>query len=145
MSDAGGYTLQLGRPFAPAAPTWTYTAPEKKEFYSFFISGAQRLSNGNTLVCYGSKGTFFEVTPEGEEVWRFVNPAVGPEGSSVMEDERKPGNIVFRVHRYMADHPAFEDKDLTPGPVLTEYLKDQPVGMPLTLEAYTERNAMLTK
>ena len=54
------------------------TAPRKsRDFYSFFISGAQRLANGNTLICSGANGTFFEVTPEKEIVWKYVNPVKG--------------------------------------------------------------------
>jgi hypothetical protein len=137
MEDNGGYTIKPGFPFAPSAPEWSYSAPKKEDFYSMFISGAQRLSNGNTLICEGAKGTFIEVTADGKEVWRFVNPAVGPKGSSTMDEERKPANIVFRVHRYAPDHPAFEGKDLTPGSELNEYLKTNPVAMPMTLEDYT--------
>ncbi|MEA1997318.1 MAG: aryl-sulfate sulfotransferase [Gemmatimonadota bacterium] len=53
---------------------WEYTSTRKKDFLSKYISGAQRLPNGNTLVCDGSKARLFEVTPEGELVWEFVNP-----------------------------------------------------------------------
>ena len=28
----------------------------------------------NTLITLGPQGVVFEVTPDGEEVWRFVNP-----------------------------------------------------------------------
>ena len=37
----------------------------------------QRLPNGNTLIDYGVKGTFSEVTPAGQEVWRYVSPYTG--------------------------------------------------------------------
>lgn len=143
MNDAGGYVLKPGMPFGPATPTWMFTAPEKMNFYSFFISGAQRLSNGNTLICFGAEGIFFEVTREGKEVWRFVSSAVGPEGANMLVDE-KPSNIVFRVHRYPPDHPAFVGKDLSPGPNLADYLKENPVRMPLTLEQYLDRNVHRT-
>jgi len=39
------------------------------------MSGAQRLPNGNTLICTGFSGTIFEVTPEKETVWDYINPA----------------------------------------------------------------------
>src|SRR5262249_2956242 len=61
-------------------PVWSYTAPKKSDFYSFFISGAQRLPNGNTLICAGALGTFFEVTPEKEIVWKYKNPVKGGMG-----------------------------------------------------------------
>lgn len=35
---------------------------------------AQRLANGNTLICEGDCGRIFEVTSDGELVWEFVNP-----------------------------------------------------------------------
>ncbi len=137
MDAKGGYAIVPGEPFGPKAPTWEYTAPNKEDFYSMFISGAQRLPNGNTLVCYGAKGIFFEVTPGGEEVWRYVNPVIGPEGSSHSDAKKKPSNIVFRVHRYATDHPAFSGKDLTPGLKITKYLESHPVKMPLSLESVT--------
>jgi hypothetical protein len=45
-----------------------------------FISGAQRLPNGNTLICSGANGTIFEVTPKKKVVWKYVNPAKGGMG-----------------------------------------------------------------
>lgn len=50
---------------------WEYAADD---FSSGYISGAERLPNGNTLVCEGGRARLFEVTPEGEIVWEFVNP-----------------------------------------------------------------------
>jgi Arylsulfotransferase (ASST) len=70
----GGYTRQPGKTFGPDAPVWSYTAPKKSDFYSSFISGTQRLSNGNTLICSGANGTIFEVTPDKAIVWKYINP-----------------------------------------------------------------------
>jgi hypothetical protein len=53
---------------------WEYTSTPKENFLSRYISSAQRLPNGNTLICEGSKGRLFEVTPQKEIVWDFVNP-----------------------------------------------------------------------
>ena len=43
-------------------------------FYSRYISSAQRLLNGNTLITEGNIGRIFEVTPEMEIVWEYVSP-----------------------------------------------------------------------
>ena len=43
-------------------------------FFSPFISNAQRLPNGNTLICEGSSSRIIEVTPKLEIVWEYVNP-----------------------------------------------------------------------
>jgi hypothetical protein len=60
--------------FGPAEALWSYSAPDKKDFFSSYISGAQRLPNGNTLINEGAYGLVFEVTPEKETVWKFSNP-----------------------------------------------------------------------
>jgi hypothetical protein len=46
---------------------WSYA---NTDIFSSKISGAERLANGNTLICEGDFG-FWEVTPEKEIVWRY--------------------------------------------------------------------------
>lgn len=139
-----GFHREEGKPWGPKGPAWSYTAPNEKDFYSFFISGAQRQPNGNTLVCEGSSGTFFEVTPDKKEVWRYINPANPPAPESDDEEanrSRGPGflqHTVFRVYRYPYDYPAFEGKDLSPGPLLTEYLKENPAKTPINRQTETD-------
>jgi hypothetical protein len=57
---------------------WAYTGLDSDRavwtFYSFFISCAQRLPNGNTFIDEGMNGRFFQVTPRGEIVWEYINP-----------------------------------------------------------------------
>ena len=60
-----------------------YTDPQNKsDFFSSHISGTQRLANGNTLICSGEQGRFFEVDSGGKIVWEYVNPyeGQGPRG-----------------------------------------------------------------
>jgi len=47
------------------------------DWHSWHISGAQRLSNGNTLICDGPAGRLFEITSDGETVWEYLNPYAG--------------------------------------------------------------------
>ncbi len=67
----GGYRRPVGEPFGPAAPVWIHREPR---FFSARLSGAQRLPNGNTLICAGEQGRIFEVTPGGEIVWEYSSP-----------------------------------------------------------------------
>ena len=69
----GRYQQAVGKPFGPVGSVWSYSAPKKSDFYSPVVSGAQRLPNGDTLICSGSDGTIFEVTTAGELVWKYVN------------------------------------------------------------------------
>jgi hypothetical protein len=75
---------------------WTYQEPQEYNFFSPRISNAQRLPNGNTLINEGSFGRFFEVTPEGDVVWEYVNPYFGPPTAPAKLQD----NWVFRVYRY---------------------------------------------
>jgi len=43
-------------------------------FFSIYISSAQRLPNGNTLITEGATGRIFEVTNDKEVVWEYVSP-----------------------------------------------------------------------
>jgi len=70
---------------------WQYGAESGKEFFfSFNISSAQRLPNGNTLITEGANGRVFEVTPNKEIVWDFLSPLAGPQGPRVYRAYRVP-------------------------------------------------------
>jgi hypothetical protein len=47
---------------------WTFSSRNNTSFYSTIGSGAQRLPNGNTLVCSMNDGHFFEVAPSDSSV-----------------------------------------------------------------------------
>jgi len=120
VDGLGNYTPPApGEPFGPVAVDWMYIADPPENFYSGSLSGAERLPNGNTLICSGSSGEFFEVTLDGEIVWRYVNPMrpIGP----LTQGEAPANNIVFRVVRYAPDYPGLAGRDLTPGAPLELY------------------------
>ena len=72
--SSGRYRVTEKGSFVPARIVWSYSGTEQQRFYSGHISGAERLSNGNTLICDGEQGRVFEVTPQGKIVWDFLNP-----------------------------------------------------------------------
>lgn len=58
---------------------WEYKRPvpgpgENYRFFSYYISSAQRLPNGNTLINEGDTARVFEVTPSGDLVWEYLSP-----------------------------------------------------------------------
>jgi len=79
---------------------WSYTAKRNHlSFYSPHMSGCQRLRSGNTLICEAAKGCLFEVTPERDVVWEYVNPYWH-------EDEQgQIYNWVYRARRYERGGP----------------------------------------
>lgn len=54
---------------------WEYRASPPAAFYSETKGAAQRLPNGNTMICDSNSGRVFEVTREGRTVWEWLNPA----------------------------------------------------------------------
>ena len=62
---------------------WVYD--KGLQFHSTYTSSAQRLLNGNTLICESVTRRVFEVTPDGDTVWEFIGS--GP-----------------RAYRYPYDH-----------------------------------------
>lgn len=77
IDSSGRYKLQRGRAYGPDKPCWEYAAENKAEFFSAAISGAERLPNGNTLICSGMQGRMFEVSAAGKVVWDYYNPFAG--------------------------------------------------------------------
>jgi hypothetical protein len=53
---------------------WSYQAPDPDDFFTPSKGSNQRLPNGNTLIANSDHGQAFEVTPDGEVVWRFLCP-----------------------------------------------------------------------
>ena len=76
---------------------WEYSVAgqERFRFFSHYISSAQRLPNGNTLITEGADGRFFEVTPDREIVWEYVNPFFSRQNPIV--------NNVYRAYRVPYD------------------------------------------
>lgn len=59
---------------------WQYKADPPEDFHTSALGGAQRLPNGNTLIANSHSGEGFEVTPEGEIVWRYLSPHKNDKG-----------------------------------------------------------------
>jgi Spy/CpxP family protein refolding chaperone len=95
----GRYARTPGGSFVAPQLIWSYSAPKKSDFYSSFISGAQRLPNGDTLICSGANGTIFEVSPAKEIVWKYVNPV--RRGSAPIGPPVPAGKIMTSIARHM--------------------------------------------
>ena len=105
MDADGRYTIEPASPSARTSPCGSTRPRIRRISTPSEISGAHRLPNGNTLICAGVRGTFFEVTPAGETVWEYVNPVVH---NGILAQGELPGldhrghnwNAVFKIHRY---------------------------------------------
>jgi hypothetical protein len=87
---------------------WSYEAEPPTGFWSHICSSAQRLPNGNTVVCESGSGRLFEVTEEGKIVWQFISPFYADMGRYGLT------NLVYKAKRYGAEDPALAGKDLAP-------------------------------
>ena len=83
-------TLEIIWQYTPVEAGFVKMADNYK-FYSGYISSAQRLPNGNTLITEGSDGRMFEVTAGHEIVWEYISPffALG-----------ENTNYLYRAYRY---------------------------------------------
>lgn len=118
---ARGFARETKKAFGPSAASWSYTAPTPQDFYSFFISGCQRLPNGNTFICEGQSGRLFEVTADRRIVWEYLNPFGGEipasfGGANPNKDPKAPNPVlpvsVFRATRIPPDHPGLKGRTL---------------------------------
>lgn len=102
VNPDGSYALVVGSAYEPAGLTWTYPETADTSFFAQNISGSQRLANGDTLICDGPDGYFFEVNSGGVVVWDYDY-----------------GSGAFRVERYGTDYAGFIGTELEP-PALPE-------------------------
>jgi len=109
----GNYTFESNKPFAPDKLYWTYADEIPISFFAPNYSGAQRLPNGNTLICSGPTGFFCEITPNNQKVWQYKNPVsivgIAKQGSSIA------GNSVFRAELYPSDFQGLAGRDISQG------------------------------
>ena len=120
-----GYRRTEGSAYPPDGLEWTYVAETPTDFYAAYASGVQRLPNGNTLVVHGPAGTIFQVTPDGETVWKYVVPLLRRarmrqwyQASADGDPEIFHTNDMYRAYWYPPDHPGLQALDLTPGAYL---------------------------
>ena len=84
---------------------WQTPTGPNRELDSSYISGAERLPNGNTLICSGAQGRLLEVTKGNEIVWEYVHTS----------------HHIFRAHRYAPNFcPQFKGLPPAKGPAVTE-------------------------
>ncbi len=78
VNETGSYFLAPGSRYGPSSLNWSYTATPTTSFYATRISGAERLLDGDTIICNGITGVFFEVTPDNDIVWSYTNTYPSP-------------------------------------------------------------------
>ena len=113
QASDGSYAVDPTLPFGPTSAEWRYGEDESERFFSAFLSNAQRLPNGNTLINSGSPGNIFEVTPEKEIVWEYEIPLNGnnpaPQGFNIFN------NSTFRAYKFLTSYAGFDGIDIEIG------------------------------
>ncbi len=111
-TSPGVYSYSNG--YLPSTADWTYTDPvDQTNFYSPILSSGQRLPNGNTLICEGLYGSFFEIDANNIIVWEYINP--DSKNGILTQGVVPSANPVFRAFRFAEDYSAFDGRDLSPG------------------------------
>lgn len=116
-SSPGVYTYTPNTAFGPLAAEYSYSdqSVSPSPFFSNIVSSAQRLPNGNILVCAGRDGEVFEIDAFENIVWEYINPINNLNGTVASQGDPAPsGNILFRAIKYAPEFSAFDGRDLTP-------------------------------
>jgi len=144
LKEDGTYAREVDTAYGPTELTWTFEDPGK--LFSPRISSAQRLPNGNTLICSGTQHLLLEVTEDAKIAWMYRNPPryripskasgevalkseVAP--ADMTDEERaalrvdggiplEDGGTMFKAVRYPLDYGAFQNRDLTPKALTVE-------------------------
>lgn len=104
---------------------WKYSSKNNISMFSTIGSSAQRLPNGNTLICAMNDGLFFEVDSVNKSVvWEYSNPMTRDGIKKIIMDNYPTYNGVFRAYRYDSTEPALNGQNLTPGNTMTGSIPD---------------------
>ena len=114
----GSYAMDPQQGFLPLAPVWQWAANPPASVFATIISSAQRLASGDTLICDGTSGHFFEVTPAGDTTWSYL----------VTDTNGNNNILVFRATRYEAGYPALDGRTLSPEGLLKAQLVPSATG-----------------
>ncbi|MBW1914034.1 MAG: hypothetical protein JRI86_03765 [Deltaproteobacteria bacterium] len=100
---------------------WSYQSVDYTSFYSDYGSSANRLPNGNTYVTASGGGQMFQITPNGELAWEYINPCT-TEGIKkiIIDPPPRDYNASGFSWMYSPDHPALKGRNLTPKGTITE-------------------------
>ena len=93
MNADGSYFREEGEAYGPKELAWEYDPAGIDRFYSAFISGAQRMPNGNTFINAGRIGHQREVTTDGEIVWEYA-----------FRNETNAPHSMWRSYKYPPDY-----------------------------------------
>ncbi len=77
---------------------WLYTGDAENGFYSEKFGTVQRLPNGNSLIAESHFGRALEVTPLGDIVWEYYNPARAGDRNELIAN-------LFEIERLPQDFP----------------------------------------
>jgi hypothetical protein len=144
VDSKGIYSRTSGSAFGPTNFYWNYTATPPSSLFAAAISGAYRLPNGNTMICDGTHGTFYEVTQSSAVCWKYICPVVLSgiltQGDTLPNDPVREGekyNAVFRIYKYPLNYAAFTGKTLTAGDYVEKYrtsVDDEVSGLPKSFD-----------
>jgi hypothetical protein len=136
VNEDGEYYLESGKAYGPETQAWTYTTNPPDIFYAGYLSGAQRLVDGNTIICNGDAGEIFEVTQDGEKVWQYNNPYPDPSINHIFK-------VVYIPQEEPSDIPDLECTGsllwtgIKPGETVTSSFQLQNIGAPGSLLNWT--------
>ncbi len=114
IDSAGDYTLVSGQAYGPTSEYWSHMATVPGNLFSMVMGSAQRLPNGNTLICAATTGHFLEVSDTTQDsIWDYINPvdAAGP----IAQYTVPTTNESFRCTFYLPTYSGFAGQTLTPG------------------------------
>lgn len=99
---------------------WEFHSTRSYPFFSKSGGANTQLENGNILISETRKGRVFEVTPDGEVVWAFLNPArVGHQNQKIAR--------IYEMQRLTLEHPSdWIAKSAFPADALTRHTDQSP-------------------
>jgi hypothetical protein len=115
IDSAGFYSNPGTQAYGPQTALWSHSDQTNPLFNSLRLSSAQRLPNGNTLICSGFSGYFSEIDNNGNLLWAYRNPVSGTGLLTQGNPVNSGVNSVFSCKKYANDFDGFAGRVLQIG------------------------------
>ena len=136
----GANTMDANQPLSNQV-VWKYNSQGYETLFSQWGSSAQRLPNGDTLICSTVNGYVVEVDPSGNVDWEYINPVTNSGIATALGDRLPMTNAVPRAVRYAASFSGFAGHTLTPGATIAGTIYPSIANTTLTPSSPTSSNA----
>ena len=99
----GTYNISMSEPYGPSGFTTSEDEIDGLPFFSNFMSGVQRMANGNSIVCISLENRIVEINPDGNTLWSIATAGPAFRGTRFAKRDSRLEGLLWCVADFNDD------------------------------------------